>query len=250
METIEAHPAHQGEDSVRQDRAGDLEHLVRLAGVGARSGELGLPLLLHQGRARPGDRQRRKAGALRVHSRAGAAPGGEPAVQYAAGRGTGGVAHGARRLASASAEQKAGINQFHIAAITEYSRRAGKKVKAKAEDLPLDQRLANYIIEGTKDGLIADLDLKRQEARAARHHQRSADGRDVRSRPAVQQQRADRGRSAAIGRSHEGRGQPSRAVHGEDRDVGARQDHARHGQGRRPRHRQEPGRDHSRQQRL
>jgi 5-methyltetrahydrofolate--homocysteine methyltransferase len=63
-----------------------------------------------------------------------------------------------------SAGQKAAINQFHIAAITEHFRKAGKKVKAKAEDLPLDQRLANYIIEGTKDGLIADLDLKLKEA--------------------------------------------------------------------------------------
>jgi 5-methyltetrahydrofolate--homocysteine methyltransferase len=63
-----------------------------------------------------------------------------------------------------TAEQKVAINQFHIAAITEHFRKAGKKVKAKAEDLPLDQRLANYIIEGTKDGLIADLDLKLKEA--------------------------------------------------------------------------------------
>jgi 5-methyltetrahydrofolate--homocysteine methyltransferase len=61
-------------------------------------------------------------------------------------------------------EQKAGINQFHIAAIAEHFRKAVKKVKAKAEDLPLDQRLATYIIEGTKDGLIADLDLKLKEA--------------------------------------------------------------------------------------
>ena len=30
-------------------------------------------------------------------------------------------------------------------------------------DLPLDQRLANYIIEGSKDGLIDDLELKRAE---------------------------------------------------------------------------------------
>ncbi|MEX2225625.1 MAG: methionine synthase [Dehalococcoidia bacterium] len=31
-------------------------------------------------------------------------------------------------------------------------------------DLPLDERLANYIIEGTKDGLVADLEQKRKEA--------------------------------------------------------------------------------------
>jgi 5-methyltetrahydrofolate--homocysteine methyltransferase len=60
-------------------------------------------------------------------------------------------------------EQKAAVNQFHIAAITEHFRTAGKKQKAKKEDLPLDQRLANYIVEGTRDGLIADLEQKRAE---------------------------------------------------------------------------------------
>jgi 5-methyltetrahydrofolate--homocysteine methyltransferase len=61
-------------------------------------------------------------------------------------------------------DQKVAVNQFHIAAITAHFRgAAAKKVKAKAEDLPLDQRLANYIIEGTKDGLIVDLDRKRAE---------------------------------------------------------------------------------------
>src|SRR6266576_2177676 len=57
-------------------------------------------------------------------------------------------------------EQKAAINQFHIAAITEHFRTATKKEKKRAADLPLDERLGNYIIEGTKDGLIPDLDLK------------------------------------------------------------------------------------------
>jgi 5-methyltetrahydrofolate--homocysteine methyltransferase len=65
-----------------------------------------------------------------------------------------------------SPSQKAAINQFHIAAITEHFRTATKKEKVKAADLPLDQRLANYIIEGTKDGLIPDLDLKRQSGAA------------------------------------------------------------------------------------
>ena len=63
-------------------------------------------------------------------------------------------------------EQKIAINQFHIAAIAEHFRKAGKKEKKKAEDLPLDQRLANYIIEGTKDGLVADLDRKLAEKAA------------------------------------------------------------------------------------
>src|SRR5205807_4184463 len=38
--------------------------------------------------------------------------------------------------------------------------------KKKAADLPLDERLAQYIIDGTKDGLIPDLDRKRAEGAA------------------------------------------------------------------------------------
>jgi 5-methyltetrahydrofolate--homocysteine methyltransferase len=62
-----------------------------------------------------------------------------------------------------TAEQKAAINQWHIAAITDHFRKSVKRTKAQAASLPLDQRLANYIIEGTKDGLIADLERKRAE---------------------------------------------------------------------------------------
>jgi 5-methyltetrahydrofolate--homocysteine methyltransferase len=62
-----------------------------------------------------------------------------------------------------SREQKAAINQFHIAAITEHFRAAGSRKKARPEDLPLDQRLANYILEGSKDGLVADLNKKLAE---------------------------------------------------------------------------------------
>ena len=65
-----------------------------------------------------------------------------------------------------TAEQKVAINQFHIAAITEHFRKTGKRVKQSAADLPLDERLANYIIQGTKDGLIADLERKRGEGAA------------------------------------------------------------------------------------
>jgi len=65
-----------------------------------------------------------------------------------------------------SKEQRAAVNQFHIAAITEHFRTAKKKEKVRAADLPLDQRLSNYIIEGTRDGLVADLDRKRGEGAA------------------------------------------------------------------------------------
>src|SRR5437870_5469951 len=60
-------------------------------------------------------------------------------------------------------EQKGAINQFHIAAIAEHFRGATARVKQKTADLPLDQRLANYIIEGTRDGLLPDLESKRAE---------------------------------------------------------------------------------------
>ena len=64
-----------------------------------------------------------------------------------------------------SREQKIGINQYHIGAITEHFR-GQKKERQAAAELHIDARLARYIIEGTKDGLIPDLDLKRQEGAA------------------------------------------------------------------------------------
>ena len=63
-------------------------------------------------------------------------------------------------------EQKAAVNQYYIAAIAEHFRTATKKQKVSAADLPLDERLANYIIEGTRDGLVADLERKRAEGAA------------------------------------------------------------------------------------
>jgi 5-methyltetrahydrofolate--homocysteine methyltransferase len=60
-------------------------------------------------------------------------------------------------------EQKIAVNQFHIAAISEHFRGAAARQKKVVADLPLDERLANYIIEGTKDGLIPDLDRKLAE---------------------------------------------------------------------------------------
>jgi 5-methyltetrahydrofolate--homocysteine methyltransferase len=63
-------------------------------------------------------------------------------------------------------EQRAAVNQYYIAAITEHFRTAKKKEKVRAADLPLDERLSNYIIEGTRDGLIGDLEKKRGEGAA------------------------------------------------------------------------------------
>ena len=65
-----------------------------------------------------------------------------------------------------SKEQRAAVNQFWIAAIAEHFRTAKKKEKVRGADLPLDERLSNYILEGTRDGLIPDLDRKRAEGTA------------------------------------------------------------------------------------
>jgi 5-methyltetrahydrofolate--homocysteine methyltransferase len=64
-------------------------------------------------------------------------------------------------------KQRMVINQFHIGAITEHFRRAARRsAKAPAADLPLEERLARYIVEGTKDGLKTDLDRKLAEGSA------------------------------------------------------------------------------------
>ena len=58
-------------------------------------------------------------------------------------------------------EQRAALNKHHITAIADRVRRTGTRVLQRAAELPLDERLANYIIEGSKDGLIEDLERKR-----------------------------------------------------------------------------------------
>jgi 5-methyltetrahydrofolate--homocysteine methyltransferase len=51
-----------------------------------------------------------------------------------------------------------------IAAFAERYRDRKSAPRVPAEKLSLDERLGRYIIEGTKDGLVADLDLKLREA--------------------------------------------------------------------------------------
>jgi 5-methyltetrahydrofolate--homocysteine methyltransferase len=62
-----------------------------------------------------------------------------------------------------TAEQRGAINQHHIAQIAEFFRHRVKETKAGAAARPLDERLAHYIVEGTKEGLIPDLELKLRE---------------------------------------------------------------------------------------
>lgn len=61
-------------------------------------------------------------------------------------------------------KQRVAINQFHIAAITAHFREAASRTGGKAlSELPLDERISNYVIEGSKEGLVADLEAKRAE---------------------------------------------------------------------------------------
>ena len=55
----------------------------------------------------------------------------------------------------------------HLAAVAEYFRKAGRETRPKIDRLSLDERLANYVVEGTKDGLIFDLDQKLKEGTSA-----------------------------------------------------------------------------------
>ena len=65
-------------------------------------------------------------------------------------------------------EQRAEFNQHHIATVTEHFRKSSGRVREKksSADLPLDERIANYIVEGTRAGLIDDLETKRAEGMA------------------------------------------------------------------------------------
>ena len=63
------------------------------------------------------------------------------------------------------AEKRAAFNNHWITSVAAKFREVKKKEKRGPKDIPLDQRLAHYIIEGTRDGLVADLDLKLKEAK-------------------------------------------------------------------------------------
>ncbi|MGH9475725.1 MAG: methionine synthase [Terriglobales bacterium] len=62
--------------------------------------------------------------------------------------------------------QRAAINQRRIAALAEHFRAPRARAAVVTAALPLDERLGRYIIEGSKDGLVADLDRKRAEGAA------------------------------------------------------------------------------------
>ena len=62
-----------------------------------------------------------------------------------------------------SPEQRTEINRRNIARLTERFRGVKRDRSGPSDDLPLDERLARYIIDGTRQGLTDDLDRKRAE---------------------------------------------------------------------------------------
>ena len=64
-------------------------------------------------------------------------------------------------------EQKMALNQLHVAAIVEHFRSTARRGRTKASPLSIDERLTTCIVEGVRDGLIADLDRKLQEGSSA-----------------------------------------------------------------------------------
>jgi len=62
-----------------------------------------------------------------------------------------------------SPERRAAINQHHIATVAAHFRTAQRREQKTEQLRSLDERLADYIIEGSKDGLVEDLERKRDE---------------------------------------------------------------------------------------
>ena len=121
---------------------------------------------------------------------------------------------------------------------------------AELAGLPLWERLKRRIIDGEKIGLEADLD----EAPGQRPALEIVNDVLLDGMKTVgelfgsgQMQLPVR---AAVGRGHEGGRRLPGTAHGALRRGGQGQDRAGHGQGRRPRHRQEPRRHHPVEQRL
>ena len=84
-----------------------------------------------------------------------------------------------------------------VAAFAAHFRSKKPSPSREADACHFIERLPRYIIEGSKDGLIADLNEALKTLQAARDHQWPADEGHGRSRPTLQRQQAHRRRSAA-----------------------------------------------------
>ncbi len=97
------------------------------------------------------DAERRMVEALLANTPPAAGDGDDPALANAPGD-----------WREQSPEERAAIHRFHVARVTEHFRGARREAVVRPEQ-PIDERLAGYIIDGSRTGLIADLDLKLAE---------------------------------------------------------------------------------------
>ena len=87
-----------------------------------------------------------------------------------------------------------------------------RRPRKRAAPEKLEDRLAQRIVDGDRQGLEADLDLAMQTLQAARHHQRHPARRHEDRRRAVRRRQDAAALRAAIGRDDEDGGRLSRAA--------------------------------------
>ncbi len=75
------------------------------------------------------------------------------------------LANAPRDWREQSPEERAAIHGYHVARVTDHFRGAKREAVVRPEQ-PIDERLAGYIIDGSRTGLIIDLDLKLAEGLA------------------------------------------------------------------------------------
>jgi 5-methyltetrahydrofolate--homocysteine methyltransferase len=80
----------------------------------------------------------------------------------------GSISHQQRQMAeNLLFEKDKGRSESHLAAVVDHVRRTRPATRWNVPAASLDERLATYIVEGTRTGLIADLDLKLKQGTRA-----------------------------------------------------------------------------------
>ena len=223
----------------------------------ARSREFRFSLSLHQGRAGPCHREFGKNRAFREHSRRGTPARRKSLIQYASYGNARpnhpnfeAIQNCAGGLAPADSRSKSCHQPIsHRCRHRTFSQNHPQK--KQAADLPLDQRLANYIVEGSQDGLVADLDKKLAEGSsplAVINGPLMAGmtevGRLFNNNELIVAEVLQSAEAMKKAVSH------LAEIHGKVGDAAARQNCARHRERRRSRHWQKSRGNYSRQQRL
>ncbi len=134
--------------------------------------------------------------------------------------------------------------------LTLFSGESRTGLAAQAADAPVEDRLKRRVIDGDKVGLTGDLDEALKTAHGPRHHQRHPPRRDENRRRTLRERADAAPVRPAIGRSDEGRRRLPGKIHGQGRRHVEGHHRPRDGQGRRPRHREEPRGHHPDEQRL